>query len=97
MPNVGGMSGKVVGEMSDDLISYIYKKTGREFVIVGCGGIFSAEDAYRKIKNGASLLQLITGMIFEGPQLIAHVNEGLVRLIQKDGYKNIGEAVGTGV
>lgn len=95
VPSVGGMSGKVVGEMSDDLISYIYQKTGKEFVIVGCGGIFNAEDAYRKIKNGASLLQLITGLIFEGPQLIGEINEGLVYLLKKDGYKNISEAVGT--
>ncbi len=95
VPNVGGMSGRVVGEMSDDLIAYIYQRVGKQFVIVGCGGIFSAEDAYRKIKNGASLLQLITGLIFEGPQLIGEINEGLVKLLKKDGYKNISEAVGT--
>lgn len=97
VPNVGGMSGKVVGEMSDELIKHIYRKTGKEFVIVGCGGIFNAEDAYRKIKNGASLLQLITGMIFEGPQLIGEINEGLVKLLKKDGYKNISEAVGSNI
>ncbi len=95
VPNVGGMSGKVVGEMSDELIKHIYQKTGKEFVIVGCGGIFNAQDAYRKIKNGASLLQMITGMIFEGPQVVGEINEGLVKLLKKDGYKNISQAVGT--
>jgi dihydroorotate dehydrogenase len=90
----GGISGKVIERLSDDLIKYIYSKTKGEFVIVGCGGIFSAGDAYRKIRLGASLLQLITGMIFEGPQLIGEINHGLVRLLKKDGFKNISEAVG---
>ncbi len=96
-PDVGGMSGKIVRDLSDNLIKYIYTKTKDQFVIVGCGGIFSAKDAYRKIKNGASLLQLITGMIFEGPQLISEIKIGLVELLKKDGYRNISEAVGTGV
>src|SRR3989344_3201152 len=93
-PNTGGMSGKVVEELADGLIKYIYGKTRGEFVIMGCGGIFSAEDAYRKIKLGASLLQLITGMIYEGPQLISDINRGLVEYLKQDGYKNISEAVG---
>lgn len=94
VPEVGGMSGKVLQDLSDDLIGYIYKKYGNEFVLIGCGGIFTAEDAYRKIKKGATLLQLITGMIFEGPQAISDINHGLVELLKKDGYTNISEAVG---
>ena len=58
------------------------------------GGVFSAEDAYKKIKLGASLVQLITGMIYKGPSLIGHINHDLVALLKKDGYKNISEAVG---
>ncbi len=95
VPVNGGMSGKVVQELSDRQIAYIYKKTKGEFVIIGCGGIFSAEDAYRKIQLGANLIQLITGMIFEGPQLIGQINQGLAELLKKDGYKNITEAVGS--
>jgi len=94
IPEVGGLSGKVVDNMSDDIIKYIYKKTNGNFVIIGVGGIFSAEDAYRKIKAGASLLQLITGMIFEGPQVISEINLGLTRLLIKNGYKSISEAIG---
>lgn len=94
MPNVGGISGKPVQKLSDDLLSYIYKKEGHCFILVGCGGIFSAEDAYRKIRAGATLIQLITGMIFEGPQLISEINRGIVRLLRRDGFKNISEAVG---
>lgn len=94
LPNMGGVSGKPVRDMSDVLISYIYNKEGKKFTIIGVGGVFSAEDAYRKIRNGASLVELITGMIFEGPQLISEINQGLAQLLEHDGFKNISEAVG---
>jgi dihydroorotate dehydrogenase len=84
----------VVQELSDDLIKYIYKKTKGEFVIVGCGGVFSAEDAYKKIRLGASLIQLITGMIYEGPELISDINLGLVKFLKRDGFINVSKAVG---
>ena len=91
---VGGISGRPVRNLSTKLIKYIYRETNGRYVIIGCGGVFSAEDAYEKIKAGASLIQLITGMIFEGPQLISEINQGLVVLLEKDGYKNISQAVG---
>lgn len=91
---VGGISGKPAEETANNLISYIYKKTGGKYVIIGCGGIFNAEDAYKKIKAGANLLQMITGMVFLGPQVISEINRGLAELIKKDGYKNISEAIG---
>lgn len=94
IPVHGSLSGSVVKELSNNLIRHIYKKTGQEFIIIGCGGIFSAEDAYEKIKAGASLLQLITGMIFKGPQLISEINQGLVSLLQKDGFTSIDQAIG---
>lgn len=95
VPEKGGISGKVVEELANDLIAKIYKKTKGKYIIVGCGGVFSAEDAYKKIRLGASLVQLITGMIFEGPQVISEINQGLVKLLKKDGYKNVAQAVGT--
>ncbi len=91
---VGGMSGKVVAEMADDLIKYIYSSTKGGFVIVGCGGVFSAQDAYRKIRLGASLIQLITGMIYEGPQLIGEINRELALMLKKDGFSSITQAIG---
>lgn len=97
VPGTGGISGKVVEEQANHLIRYIYEKTRGEFVIIGLGGIFSAEDAYKKIRLGASLVQLITGMIFEGPQLIGQINFGLVKLLQRDNMNHIGEAVGKDV
>ncbi len=91
---VGGVSGPLVKDQATDLIRRLYKKTGKEFIIIGCGGISSAEDAYEKIKAGASLLQLITALIYEGPQLISQINSGLVELLHKDGYSSISEAIG---
>lgn len=90
----GGISGKPIEEMTNNLIAYIFQKTKGEKVIIGCGGIFKATDAYKKIKLGASLLQLITGMIFEGPQIISQINLGLCRLLKKDGFKKISQAIG---
>lgn len=93
----GGLSGKAVQYLSDKMIAYVYKNTRkwtRKPIIVGVGGIFTAEDAYRKIKLGASLLQMITGMIYEGPQVVGEINQGIVKLLKRDGYRNISEAVG---
>jgi dihydroorotate dehydrogenase len=90
----GGYSGKMVEKKANSLLKYVYSKTKGRFVLIGLGGIFSAEDAYRKIKMGANLVQLITGMIYEGPGLIGEINFELAELLKKDGFKNISEAVG---
>ncbi len=90
----GGISGEPTKKLSNELISQTYKKYGDKLVIVGVGGIFSAEDAYEKIKRGASLVQLITGMIYNGPQTIGEINRELVELIKSDGFINIEQAVG---
>lgn len=94
IPDVGGISGLPVRDLATETISHIYKKTEGKYVIIGCGGVASAKDAYEKIKAGASLVQLITGMIYEGPQLIGEINAGLVKLLKADGYGSISEAVG---
>jgi len=94
VPVAGGISGKPAENASNELISYIYKKVCKKFVIIGCGGVFSAADAYRKIKLGASLIELITGMIYQGPQVVSEINQGLTRLLKKDGLESLSEAVG---
>lgn len=91
----GGLSGKPTWDLSNNLIRETYRAYGARFTIIGVGGIFSAQDAYTKITLGASLVELITGMIFEGPQLIGAINRGLVDLLAADGYHNISEAIGT--
>ncbi len=91
----GGISGKPTWDLSNSLISQTYKTYGKSLVIIGVGGIFTASDAYEKIRRGASLIQLIAGLIYGGPQTVAQINEGLAKMMEKDGYKNIEEAVGT--
>jgi len=90
----GNFSGKPTFDRSNELISLTYKKYKERFVIVGCGGVFDAKDAYEKIKRGASLIQLITGLIYEGPQVVAKINYELEELLERDGFSNISKAVG---
>lgn len=94
---VGNFSGKPTEERSNELIKLAYENFGDKLVIIGCGGVFNAEDAYKKIKLGASLVQLITGLIFEGPQLVSQINLELPKLLKKDGFRNVSEAIGTSV
>lgn len=73
----GGLSGKELQKSADDLIAEVYKKTKGEKIIIGVGGIFNEEDVYKKIKLGANLVQLITGMIYEGPAVVGKINHRL--------------------
>ena len=91
----GNFSGKPTEKLSNELISAVYQKYKDRFILIGCGGIFTGENAYEKIKRGATLVQMITGMIYEGPNQIGKINKELVKLLKKDGYKNISEAIGT--
>lgn len=93
----GNFSGKPVEKRANALLADAYKHFGKRFTLIGCGGIFSAEDAYKKIKLGASLLQMITGMIYMGPQVIGQINHDLVKLLHRDGYTHISEAIGVDV
>ena len=93
----GGISGLHTQKKSNELLRYIYKKTKGSLILIGVGGIFTAEDAYEKIKDGASLVQLITGMIYKGPGVIKEINKGLVRLLEADGYNSIADAIGANV
>jgi dihydroorotate dehydrogenase len=90
----GSLSGRPTKELCNNLIKQTYKEYKDKLLIVGVGGIFSPEEAYEKIKLGASLLQLITGMIYEGPQLVGEINSGLTKLLEKDGFSHISEAIG---
>jgi len=90
----GGVSGKVIRERVNKIIAYLYKNSEGKYKIVGTGGIFSGEDAYKKIKAGANLVQLITGLIYNGPSSISIMNKQLDILIKNDNLKHISEAVG---
>ncbi len=92
----GGLSGKPLFAMSTEVLASLYKKTGGKIPLIGCGGIFSAEDAYAKIRAGASLVQLYSALVYEGPGLVVRINQGLTELLKRDGFKTMSEAVGTG-
>jgi dihydroorotate dehydrogenase subfamily 2 len=92
---VGNFSGKPTFDRSNELISLAYSKYKNKLTIIGCGGVFSGSDAYEKIIRGASVVQLITGMIFEGPQLVSQINFDLEDLLRKNGFTHISEAIGT--
>ncbi len=91
----GAMSGLPLQRISTNLIRHVYRRTRGELTIIGVGGVFSAKDAYEKITSGASLLHMISTMIFDGPQNINEINRGLVRLLEADGFSSIEEAVGS--
>ncbi len=79
----GGVSGKVLAKRSTDVIRYLHQKSNGEFPIVGVGGIFSAEDAIEKLEAGASLVQVYSGMIYEGPGLIKKIKKGLLEYFSR--------------
>ncbi|TBL81342.1 quinone-dependent dihydroorotate dehydrogenase [Paenibacillus thalictri] len=91
----GGLSGKPLTERSTRLIHRIYERTGGTLPIIGSGGIFSAEDAYDKIRAGASLVEVYTALIYEGPELLRSINERLRELLRRDGFTHISQAVGS--
>ena len=90
----GNLSGRPTLDASNQLIRQTRLTYSDRFAIIGVGGIFSAEDAYHKIRLGANVVSLITGMIFEGPQLIGQINRGLTELLRRDGFTNIAQATG---
>ena len=95
-PQEGGLSGKPLRRRSTAVLKDIYKQAKDRLILIGVGGVFSAQDAYEKILSGASLVQLYTGWVYGGPSTVPHINEGLAELLTKDGFKNVKEAVGQG-
>lgn len=91
----GGMSGPPLHARSVQLIRYLYRRTEGQVPIIGVGGVDSAETAFAKIQAGASLVQLYTALVYEGPHLIKSIKQGLVRLLDAHGLSSIQEAVGT--
>lgn len=90
----GGLSGPPLEKRSTRLVRYLYQATDGTVPIIGVGGVRDAESAYRKIRAGASLVQLYTALIYEGPGLIQSIKQGLVARLREDGYVSISSAVG---
>jgi len=90
----GGISGALVREKSFKLFQAIGKELYGKTILISVGGIETAEDAYRRIKAGATLIQVYSMLIYNGPKMIKEINEGLIELLKADGYSNISEAIG---
>ena len=91
----GGISGLPVKERSTEVIRFIYQETSGKLPIIGVGGIFTAQDAWEKIVAGASLLQVYTGWVYQGPWLVKDVLTGILSRMESKGYSSITEAVGS--
>ena len=90
----GGLSGRLITEKSRKLFAQVARELFGRTVLISCGGIDSAQEAYERIKSGASLVQIFTAFIFKGPFVAKSINEGLAELLRADGFNNISEAVG---
>ena len=94
-PEPGGLSGPVLFQPSTALLAEMYRLTAGKLPLVGTGGIASGEDAYAKIRAGASLVQLYTALVFQGPSLVERIKRELVLLLARDGYSTVVAAVGS--
>ena len=91
----GGLSGKPLEKKSNELINKFYKILKNQIKIIGVGGVDSGKSVYQKIINGASLVQLYTGMIYKGPGIASKISEELINILDKEGVKNISDLVGS--
>ncbi len=94
---VGGLSGKPLFTKSTLMLKKMYSLTNGQIPLIGVGGISNGMDCYAKIKAGASLVQLYTSLVYQGPSLITKIKSDLLNFIVTDGYKNIKEAVGADI
>jgi len=90
----GGLSGAPIAARAEALVRHLYREVGGQSTIIGVGGIDSPEEAYRRIRAGASLVELYTGLVYEGPGLVGRTARRLVELLDRDGLGSIQEAVG---
>jgi dihydroorotate dehydrogenase len=91
----GGLSGRPLRARSTEIIRHVHKQTRGALPIIGVGGIFDAEDAWEKITAGASLVQVYSGLVYEGPALARQVVRGLKQQLREKGFDSVQQAVGT--
>ena len=90
----GGLSGKPLSNRATSIIARLYELTRGRIPLIGVGGIFNAEDAWEKISAGASLVQLYTGFIYQGPYIAQQINEGLAKILAREGIASLDAAIG---
>jgi len=93
----GGLSGRPLTKKSTKVLRLLYQYTAGRIPIIGTGGVLTGEDAYQKIRSGASLVQIYSAFIYKGPYAALEINRTLSLLLKRDGYQNISEAVGVDV
>jgi dihydroorotate dehydrogenase len=96
-PDKGGISGRPLTELSTRVVASIRRRAGNRLPIIGVGGVFTGDDAYDKIRAGASLVQIHSGMIYRGPGIVKSIKEELARRLRAEGLRHVDEAVGRGV
>lgn len=92
--NSGGLSGEIIKEKSKELFKAVASELFGKITLISCGGISSADDALWRIKHGASLVEIFTALIYEGPGLVRKINGELANLLRLEGFSNIKEAIG---
>ncbi len=93
----GGLSGAPLNALAQQRLRDFRKASGGTMPLIGVGGIASAQDAYARIQAGASLIQIYSALVYEGPGLASRINKGLAALLKRDGFANISQAVGSAV
>ena len=91
----GGLSGVPLKKRATETCRILYAHLGHRVPIIGVGGIFTAADAYERIRAGATLVQLYTALIYEGPGVVSRIVRGMSEYLARDGFSSISEAVGT--
>jgi dihydroorotate dehydrogenase len=91
----GGLSGRPLRARSTEVIRHVYRQTKGRLPIIGVGGIFNADDAWEKIQAGASLVQIYSGLVFEGPALVKNIVNGVQRRLTERGFSTLQSAIGS--
>ena len=94
LQNFGGLSGKVITEKSRRMFKAVADELFGKAVLIASGGIDSGEEAYKRIKMGANLVQIYTAFIYKGPGIASQINSKIIELLKNDNFANISEAVG---
>ena len=91
----GAVSGPPAAALADACVRETFRRMDRNrHVLIGAGGVFTAEDAYTKIRLGSSLVQLLTALVYRGPGVVREITSGLAQLLARDGVKNVADVVG---
>jgi dihydroorotate dehydrogenase len=90
----GGLSGAPLRAAANAACRALFKHLGRRVPIIGVGGIFTAADAYERIRSGATLVQIYTALIYEGPGIVCRILDGLAERLQRDGFASVHDAIG---